>query len=132
MAVPSRRGRWAVTHAPPCVTRSAWPPLRCWPHHFDIGTLLHMANGTVGLGFSVGDEEIPEPYWYVRAHPAPGGDPAPGVLPFGEWHLVGWHAAILRASQVNGLPSGDARLHRATRFLDAAVAANGTLLLLPR
>lgn len=60
---------------------------------FDIGTLLHVANGTIGLGFSVGDEEIPQPYWYVRAYPAPAGDPAPGVLPFGEWHLQGRHAA---------------------------------------
>ena len=103
--------------------------IRCWPHHFDLGTLLHPREGTIGLGFSPGDPEIPEPYWYVRAYPEPLGDPAPGVLPFGEWHLEGWHGAVLRGSSVVDAGTWSRREARVVRFLDAAVAANGTLLL---
>lgn len=103
--------------------------IRCWPHHFDLGTLLHPREGTIGLGFSPGDPEIPEPYWYVRSYPEPAGDPVPGVLRFGEWHLEGWHAAILRAPAVAELSSWEEREGRVVRFLDAAVAANGVLLL---
>jgi len=47
--------------------------IRCWPHHFDIGTLIVLdpevgsAKGrSVGVGFSPGDGGIPQPYWYPK------------------------------------------------------------------
>ncbi|RMH19550.1 MAG: hypothetical protein D6701_04900, partial [Gemmatimonadetes bacterium] len=61
-------------------------PVRCWPHHFDIATLLLLdpefgaADGrSVGVGMSPGDQGYPEPYWYVTPYPYPdlAGEPPP-------------------------------------------------------
>src|SRR4051794_19514996 len=39
-------------------------PVRCWPHHFDLGTLLRQPGPgrTIGAGFSPGDGSYAEPY----------------------------------------------------------------------
>src|SRR5262245_53477355 len=42
------------------------PPVRCWPHHFDLDTLVTVASGrTTGVGFEPGDDSYDEPYFYV-------------------------------------------------------------------
>ncbi len=61
-------------------------PVRCWPHHFDIATLILLdisdqagedaeTARSIGVGFSPGDGGIPEPYLYVlpgrRRRPMP-------------------------------------------------------------
>ncbi len=62
-------------------------PTQLWPHHFDIamswfsGRLvpgvdpddLERAAESVTVGFSFGDEQIPEPYVYATAYPFPDG-----------------------------------------------------------
>ena len=46
-------------------------PVRCWPHHFDIASLILLDEGggedarSIGVGFSPGDETFNEPYYYV-------------------------------------------------------------------
>ena len=44
-------------------------PVRCWPHHFDIATLVRLEQGesarSVGVGVSPGDEYYAQPYVYV-------------------------------------------------------------------
>ena len=51
------------------------PPVRCWPHHFDLDTLIYFDRKepvrTMGVGFSPGDEYYDEPYFYVSIYPAP-------------------------------------------------------------
>ena len=48
------------------------PPVRCWPHHFDLDSLIPLGSGrTIGTGFSPGDDYYDEPYFYVSLHPAP-------------------------------------------------------------
>src|SRR5215470_7450347 len=52
------------------------PPVRCWPHHFDLDTLIDFSarpdnTRTMGVGFSPGDEHYDEPYFYVSMYPAP-------------------------------------------------------------
>jgi hypothetical protein len=42
------------------------PPVRAWPHHFDLDTLVTIAPGrTTGIGFSPGDDFYDEPYFYA-------------------------------------------------------------------
>jgi hypothetical protein len=59
-------------------SRSDGSPVRCWPHHFDIATLLTLEGSgeearTIGVGMSPGDGSYAEPYWYVNAWPFPEG-----------------------------------------------------------
>ena len=56
--------------------RADGSPVRCWPHHFDIATLLTIAPGqTIGVGLEPGDGYYDEPYWYVNQYPAPSATP---------------------------------------------------------
>ncbi|HZL19172.1 MAG TPA: hypothetical protein VFG23_15660, partial [Polyangia bacterium] len=53
--------------------------VRCWPHHFDLATLIQLdapdapkeIARSIGVGLSPGDAGIPEPYWYVIPRPYP-------------------------------------------------------------
>jgi hypothetical protein len=73
-------------------------PVRCWPHHFDIATLLTYSDHTIGIGFSPGDAGSPEPYYYVTRWPYP--DPARlGALKNGRWNTTGWTGAVFPASR---------------------------------
>ncbi len=104
--------------------------VRCWPHHFDLATLIAVERGaggepakTVGVGLSPGDGSYADPYWYVSPWPYPAADHPLATLPAGRWHREGFTAAILTGSElVSGDPDGQrARLEA---FLDAAVAAS--------
>ena len=73
---------------------------RCWPHHFDIATVVQLdapdaeTKRSVGIGMSPGDHYYPQPYFYVSPYPAPKGA-APPVLPgLGHWHTEGFAGAI--------------------------------------
>src|SRR5262249_62389310 len=58
------------------------PPVRCWPHHLDLDTLVTVAPGrTTGVGFEPGDESYDEPYFYVSVYPAPDLAPLPPLPP---------------------------------------------------
>ncbi|HEX6642800.1 MAG TPA: hypothetical protein VF215_16910 [Thermoanaerobaculia bacterium] len=74
-------------------------PVRCWPHHFDIATLIALGEGrTIGIGLSPGDAVFPEPYYYVTPWPYP--DVASlGALKFGRWNTLGWTGAVLLATE---------------------------------
>ncbi|HJQ38782.1 MAG TPA: hypothetical protein VKB93_16725 [Thermoanaerobaculia bacterium] len=88
-------------------------PVRCWPHHFDIATLIPLPdNRSIGLGFLGGDANIPEPYWYVYAVPAPEATLPP--LSVGRWYAGAWAGAVL---------TGEHDDVTAERFLDEAIDA---------
>jgi hypothetical protein len=88
-------------------------PVRCWPHHFDIATLIALpGNRSIGIGFLGGDANIPEPYWYVYAHPVPEKTMAP--LSAGRWYAGAWLGAVL---------TGDNDAVATERFLGEAIAA---------
>jgi hypothetical protein len=110
--------------------------VRCWPHHFDIATLIDVSRGasgearTIGVGLSPGDASYPEPYFYVTPWPAPA-DPALMALPGGgAWHRAGWFGAVLTGSAIfagaDGSPSTRAEV--VARFLDVAAGASFALL----
>ena len=93
--------------------------VRCWPHHFDIATLIEVSpERTVGVGLEPGDAYYNEPYFYVNAYPNP---PAESLLPAlgggGSWHTREWVGAVLPGSRVSG---GKTQVHE---FLDSAIAA---------
>lgn len=102
--------------------------VRCWPHHFDIGTLVEFKPGvSSGAGMSPGDAMYRDPYFYVNAHPAPRLNPT--TLPLegnGIWNTEGWFGALLPASR---LAEDSARQQEQIRkFLKSAFDACSDLL----
>lgn len=101
-------------------------PVACWPHHFDIATLIEEPRDaagrphTIGVGLSPGDEYYAEPYLYVgpSPHPEPRGLPA---LPVGRWHTTDWVGAALPGSEAVAAGNAAAQERRARAFVDAAV-----------
>jgi hypothetical protein len=98
-------------------------PVRCWPHHFDIATLLAPAPGkSIGLGLEPGDDSYDEPYWYVNLYPQPGDAAALTAAPLdgaGSWHTDGWLGAVLPGSRM----SAHHQQEQARAFLTSAIAA---------
>ena len=97
-------------------------PVRCWPHHFDLATLITLAGrdpaGYVGAGLSPGDDYYDEPYFYVSVHPKP--DPAvlPALPLLGHWHLRDFTGAVATAHSIVAAKNPQAETDR---FLAAAV-----------
>lgn len=102
--------------------------VRCWPHHFDIATLITIAPGrTVGVGMEPGDTYYDEPYFYVNVHPAPAANALTATLDGkGSWHTRDWVGAVLPGARL----SADATEQRAqvNAFIASAVAACRALL----
>jgi len=77
------------------------PPVRCWPHHFDLDTLVTVAPGrTSGVGFEPGDDTYDEPYFYVSVYPAPDVGRLPALPPIGHWHTRNFTAAVATAQRI--------------------------------
>jgi hypothetical protein len=77
------------------------PPVRCWPHHFDLDTLVTVAPGrTTGVGFEPGDDSYDEPYFYVSIYPAPDVGRLPALPPIGHWHTTNFTAAVATAQRI--------------------------------
>ncbi len=72
--------------------------VRCWPHHFDIGTVVDLkstAEGcSIGLGLSPGDESYDQPYFYVNPYPNPDLSALPPLLAGDHWHTQGWMGVV--------------------------------------
>ncbi len=76
-------------------------PVRCWPHHFDIATLISLdGEKSIGAGLSPGDENYAEPYLYVTPWPYPDAGALP-PLNIGAWHTQDYTAAILTGPEIS-------------------------------
>jgi hypothetical protein len=101
-------------------------PVRCWPHHFDIATLILLDADlaeharSVNAGLSPGDEYYDEPYFYVSPYPYPDATALPPLREPGHWHLHGFTAAIGRGSR---LLAADDPQAATKAFLNDAVEA---------
>ena len=79
----------------------------CWPHHFDIATVLALdPAGTdnarsIGIGVSPGDHYYPQPYVYVSPFRQPKGATLP-PLALGHWHTDGFVGAVAIAESIVG------------------------------
>jgi hypothetical protein len=111
-------------------------PVRCWPHHFDIATLIALDPGvdpeharSIGIGLSSGDGGRSEPYLYVLPWPKPPREQSElPMLDGGSWNTDGWVGAVMEAADFTGAGSNGAQRGRIERFLNSAVAACRNLL----
>jgi len=98
--------------------------VRCWPHHFDIATLLSLGTGeaetvaAIGIGMSPGDAYYPQPYFYISPWLAPAVDALPPLPAPGRWHTLDFVGAVATGEAVLATPEPRARLRD---FIDAAV-----------
>jgi len=101
-------------------------PVRCWPHHFDIASLVVLSGDggegsrTVGVGLSPGDAGCAEPYWYVTPWPAPRSVALPPLPAGAFWHTEGWVGAVLTASVLVRERNAEQQATAVRVFLDAA------------
>jgi len=101
-------------------------PVRCWPHHFDIATIIELAPGkTISLGMEPGDVYYSEPYYYASAYPRPRLDlERPPLAGNGFWHTHEWIGAVLRASAIRA-PEQRGQIEA---FVESAITATTALL----
>ncbi|HZF10209.1 MAG TPA: hypothetical protein VFE33_15580 [Thermoanaerobaculia bacterium] len=110
-------------------------PVRCWPHHFDLATLLTLDPGmdaesarSIGVGLSPGDAgDIgrPEPYFYVTPWPYPKSPALPSLAGGGSWNTEGWLGAVLEARAFVGGADQEGQVRD---FLESAIAAARRLI----
>lgn len=108
---------------------------RCWPHHFDLATLISLDAGldterarSLGVGVSLGDGAYSEPYVYVTPWPYPDtGVALPELAGGGHWHREGWTGAVLLGGTLTAGLRDDQSV-RAAAFVDSAIAAGLHLL----
>ena len=99
--------------------------VRCWPHHFDIATLIEVAPGkTIGAGMEPGDVYYDEPYFYLNVSPQPAEIPVTPLASGVTWHTHQWIGAVLPGSR---LVSATAR-EDIGAFLDSALSACRAML----
>ena len=105
-------------------------PVRCWPHHFDIATLIEFqpsqgrdSGRSIGVGMTPGDEEYPEPYLYATPWPYPHDPPLPPLAGEGQWHSEGWLGAVLTGPNLVAAGGADEQSLRAADFLGSAMEA---------
>jgi len=113
--------------------RSDASDILCWPHHFDIASLLTVqrdqdgeATKTIGVGLAPAGAGISTWYWYVSPWPAP--DPAAlPPLDVGGWSAGEWTGAVLEGEAVTALPPAE-RAEAVRAFLRSAIEASFTAL----
>jgi hypothetical protein len=105
-------------------------PVRCWPHHFDIATLITLdetapdgSSRTIGCGMTPGDAGYTDPYWYVSPWPYEWEAERGALRAGGHWHTEHWLGAVLTADRQVGDGEASGQAARAAAFLDSAVAA---------
>jgi hypothetical protein len=98
--------------------------VRCWPHHFDLATLISFptretaVTGYVGAGLSPGDAYYDEPYFYVSVYPKPESAALPRLPKLGHWHTREFTAAVAPGHRIVAANNQKAA---AEEFLEAAV-----------
>ena len=81
-------------------------PLLCWPHHFDMATLVRLDSEagetarSVGVGISPGDEFYAQPYVYVNPWPRFDAGNLPALPPPGRWHTEGFFGAVATGEEI--------------------------------
>ena len=97
--------------------------VRCWPHDFDIATLVPVAHErTIGVGLEPGDSSYDEPYFYVnmRPYPSPAQVRSRPLWGRGFWHTGEWTGAVLTGSRLEGASLQEWQVRE---FIDSAVSA---------
>jgi hypothetical protein len=99
--------------------REETSPVQLWPHHFDLSMLWlpgelipdqdpsneEHADKQMNFGFTLGDENIPEPYFYITAYPLPEALPATQLPAGAAWYTETFSGAIVTyktLTEING------------------------------
>ncbi len=116
-------------------THTEATPVRGWPHHCDIATLLVLdaALGaedgpTVGVGLSPGDGAYSAPYFYVTPHPYPAAVDLPELPGGAHWHRDGWVGAVMTAEALISAGGAADQEEACRSFLATAIGAATSLL----
>lgn len=103
--------------------------VRCWPHHFDIASLITLDTDdegrrtrTIGVGLAPMGGGYGSWYLYVTPWPYPETDALPPLREPGSWHTDGWTGAVLTGTDIAALPDEE-RDARVRQFLRDALAA---------
>src|SRR4029078_3047629 len=97
------------------------PPLRCWPHHFDLDCLVELGRErSMGLGYCPGDEVCDEPYFYTSMCPEPFIPSLPLLPAMAHWHTYKFLAALAPAHKILAALDQGAYVQQ---YVDAAVHA---------
>ncbi len=82
-------------------------PITCWPHHFDIASLITVSDtgdpetsSSIAIGMSPGDTGYNEPYFYLTPWPYPNISSLPETHGLGKWHTDGWVGGVLTATEL--------------------------------
>jgi hypothetical protein len=109
-------------------------PVRCWPHHFDVASLITFGPGagteearSIGVGFSPGDGSYDQPYFYMTPWPYPDTEDLPTLEAGAHWHTSGWTGAVLTAERLLAVPP-DERQRTIRHALERGLAACRDLL----
>jgi hypothetical protein len=97
------------------------PPVRCWPHHFDLDCLVDLGRSrSMGIGYCPGDEFCDEPYFYTSMWPEPSIPGLPLLPAMAHWHTYKFLAAMAPAHKIVAAHDQGAYVRQ---FLDVSVAA---------
>ena len=97
------------------------PAVRCWPHRFDLDTLIDLGRDrTMGLGYCPGDEFCDEPYFYTSMWPEPSIPELPLLPAMAHWHTYKFLAALAPAHKIVAAHDQGAYVRQ---FLDVSVQA---------
>lgn len=100
--------------------------VRCWPHHFDIATLIDLGGDrSIGLGLSPGDGYYDEPYFYCSPYPSPDADSLPPLAGPGRWHTHEFISIVAPGSSLLGGRGGE---EAARAYVDEALRVSRSLL----
>ena len=107
--------------------------VRCWPHHFDIATLISLDPNkdaeqarSIGIGMSPGDAEFASPYFYITPWPYPDkSKKLPDISGPGSWHTKSWSGRLLKLSELLNTPN---QKHLVERFMIEGMRACMELL----
>ena len=100
----------------------------CWPHHFDIATLIVLNDSkdnykSVGVGLSPGDDNYNQPYFYITPWPYPNTENITlPVLPSGGfWHTKGWVGSVMTSENILKINPAEKQYKTVKEFLNSGI-----------
>jgi len=110
-------------------------PVRCWPHHFDIATLITIDGDepdpekarSIGFGLTPPDKDYDEWYFYTAPWPIPAPEGLTALDGVGQWHTTGWVGTVLPAQRIASGGAPD-QAEQVAAFVASAIPATRRLL----